>query len=81
MFLLIVLPLVAVQGLHEILPLWRPEGAELEVGGWVGARRAHLLAHSDVPLLSLTSCPFLQGQVQTHAANIAHKQGLGEYMH
>lgn len=36
MFLLIVLPLVAVQGLHEILPLWRPEGAELVVGGGGG---------------------------------------------
>lgn len=60
MFLLIVLPLVAVQGLHEILPLWRPEGAELGGGG---VRRTHLLADSDVPLLSLTLCPFLQGQV------------------
>lgn len=41
MFLLVVLPLVAVQGLHEILPLWRPEGAELVVGGGWGEQGEH----------------------------------------
>lgn len=81
MFLLVVLPLVAVQGLHEILPLWRPKGAELVKREEGEHALARTLARSDVALLSLTSRPFLQGQVQTYAANTANQEGLRESLH
>lgn len=32
MFFLVVFPSVAVQGLHKVLPIWRPESAKLASG-------------------------------------------------
>lgn len=57
------------------LETWRCRAGE---GGRKKSNESTHVSQSDVPLLSLTPCPFLQGQVQTHAANIANQQGLWE---